>query len=179
MAIVGHDFDGFFRLEFPAMVTLAAAIAGRRAIAEDIAQEAFTRAHRQWSRISRYDKPGAWVRRVTINLALSDRRRSDAERRATLRLATEGAHEGGTQAGDMPVGDSQIWAAVAELPGKQKAAVALHYLEDRSVAEIADILECAESTAKVHLHRGRNALATALSDRRPSSDGRSFPGSPA
>lgn len=40
--------------------------------------------------------------------------------------------------------------------------MALHYLEDRTVAEIATILGCAEGTVKVHLHRGRLALARAL-----------------
>ena len=48
------------------------------------------------------------------------------------------------------------------LPRNQKTAVILHYLEDRSVSQIADILDCAPSTAKVHLHRGRQALAKRL-----------------
>lgn len=48
------------------------------------------------------------------------------------------------------------------LPKKQRAAVVLHYLEDLPVAAIADILECAPATAKVHLHRGRKALAERL-----------------
>ncbi len=55
-----------------------------------------------------------------------------------------------------------FWALVRQLPGRQAAAVALHYLEDRPVAEVADTLGCAESTAKVHLHRARNALAASL-----------------
>ena len=48
------------------------------------------------------------------------------------------------------------------LPARQAQAVALHYLEDRSLAEIARILGCAEGTVKAHLHRGRRALADAL-----------------
>jgi DNA-directed RNA polymerase specialized sigma24 family protein len=40
--------------------------------------------------------------------------------------------------------------------------VALRYIEDRSVAEIAEILDCALGTAKVHLHRGRLTLARRL-----------------
>lgn len=40
--------------------------------------------------------------------------------------------------------------------------MALHYLEDRSIAEIAEVLDCRPSTVKVHLHRGRLALAKRL-----------------
>ena len=38
----------------------------------------------------------------------------------------------------------------------------LHYVEDRSVAEIADVLECSVGSVKTHLSRGRAALARAL-----------------
>jgi RNA polymerase sigma-70 factor (ECF subfamily) len=55
-----------------------------------------------------------------------------------------------------------VWAAVAQLPPQQRAAIALHYLEDRSVADIAEILECTPSTAKNHLHKGRTRLAQVL-----------------
>ena len=48
----------------------------------------------------------------------------------------------------------EFWHAVRRLPKRQAQAVALHYLEDASVAEIAAIMGCAENTVKVHLHRG-------------------------
>ena len=53
--------------------------------------------------------------------------------------------------------------AVRALPARQAQAIALHYLEDRSVADIAEILECSESTVKVHLHKGRTKLARRFS----------------
>ena len=53
----------------------------------------------------------------------------------------------------------EFWHAVRRLPKRQAQAVALHYLEDAPVAEIAAIMDCAENTVKVHLHRGRQALA--------------------
>jgi RNA polymerase sigma-70 factor (ECF subfamily) len=150
------DFDSFYRRELPAMVALAGAITGSNIVAEDLAQEALVRAYKRWDTISRYDKPGAWVRRVTINLALSSRKRLAAEVRARLRLSPPPT----TAATDPRYDD--VWEAVAQLPGKQRAAVALHYLEDRSVADIATMLDCSESTAKVHLHRGRTQLADLL-----------------
>jgi RNA polymerase sigma-70 factor (ECF subfamily) len=51
---------------------------------------------------------------------------------------------------------------VRSLPERQAAAVALHYLEDLSIADIAAVLECAEGTAKSHLHKARAALAQRL-----------------
>jgi RNA polymerase sigma-70 factor (ECF subfamily) len=149
------DYTTFFRREVRSLVTLAAAIAGADR-AEEIAQEALLRAHREWDRISRYDKPGAWVRRVTINLATSSRRRRTTERRALERA-------GGRRQLDAPPPEvDQFWALVRRLPQRQAAAVALHYLEDLSIADIADALGCTESTAKAHLHQARRALATQL-----------------
>ena len=149
------DYTAFFRQELRSMVALAAAIAGGDR-AEEIAQEALLRAHRDWERIGRYDKPGAWVRRVTINLATSTRRRRTAERRALERAGMR------RQLDAPPPEVDGFWALVRRLPDRQAAAVALHYLEDLSIADIADALGCAEGTAKAHLHQARRTLAGQL-----------------
>lgn len=151
------DFDTFYRRELPSLVTLAAAIAGS-AQAEEIAQEALVRAHRQWGRIERYDKPGAWVRRVAINLATSSRRRRTTEARALSRIG------GRRELPSPPPEVDGFWALVRRLPDRQAAAVALHYLEDLSIAEMASVLDCAEGTAKAHLHKARTTLARLLTD---------------
>ncbi len=151
-----ETFPAFYRREYPKMVAIAAAVSGNRAIAEDLAQDAMVRAHRHWDRISSYDRPGAWARRVTINLSLSAARRATAEMRKILRLAEPATLPAPEAA------DDRVWQAVARLPGNQRAAIALHYLEDRSIDEIATILDIAPATARVHLHRGRQALATDL-----------------
>ncbi len=154
------DYADFFRQELRPLVALAAAIAGADR-AEEIAQEALLRAHREWDRIARYDKPGAWVRRVAINLATSSQRRRGAERRALQRVATR------RQLHAPPPEVDEFWALVRRLPDRQAAAVALHYVGDLSVAEIADILGCAEGTAKAHLHKARRTLADRLRDQEP------------
>ena len=68
------------------MVALAAAVSGNRIAAEDIAQDAFVKAHDRWDDLSTYDKPGAWVRRVTINLALNTRKRVISETKIRMNL---------------------------------------------------------------------------------------------
>lgn len=150
-------FEDFFHREYRGMVALAAAVSGSRALGEDLAQEALWRAHRNWQTVSMYDKPGAWLRRVTINLASSARTRLRREVQAKLRLSSER-----TDAATGEPLDGDVWDAVRRLPAGQRSAVALFYLEDRSVADIAQIMGVAENTAKAHLHKARLALAAAL-----------------
>lgn len=150
-------YEAFFRAEYPRLVSLATAMTGDRRVAEELAQEALLRAHRRWNRIAGYDMPGAWVRRVTINLATSARARRGREQRALDRLGSERP-----PVAPYDYADDDFWALVRQLPRRQAAAVALHYLEDRPVAEVAAILGCAEGTAKAHLHKGRTALARQL-----------------
>ena len=62
------------------------------------------------------------------------------------------------------VTDEAFCEAVRQLPTRQAQCVALHYLEDRSVADVAALLDIAEATVRVHLHQGRAALAAALGE---------------
>jgi RNA polymerase sigma-70 factor (ECF subfamily) len=155
---VPRSFDLFYEREFRAVVGLAYALSGSRAGAEDLAQEAFLRAHREWARISTYERPDAWVRRVVANLAVSTIRRRAVEVRALARLAIH-------QSTSMPAlsdQDSEFWTTVRKLPRRQSQVVALHYMDGRPVAEIADILGIAEGTVKKHLHDARRDLARTL-----------------
>ena len=84
-----REFDDFYLTEYAGVVGLAYALSGSRWAAEDLAQEAFLAAHRSWDRIARYDQPGAWVRRVVANLAVSAFRRRVAEAKALARVALQ------------------------------------------------------------------------------------------
>jgi RNA polymerase sigma-70 factor (ECF subfamily) len=154
----GEDFDAFYRREFNATVVLAYALSGRWAVAEELAQEAFLVAHRQWDRVSRYEQPRAFVRRVVVNAAVSHRRRAAAEARALVRLVA------GQRPAPAVLGPdaAAFWRLVRALPRRQAQVTALFYLEDRSIEDIATVLGCAEATVKVHLHRARAALARRL-----------------
>ena len=164
LPITVTDFDTFYRAEFPAMRALARNISGDGAVAEDLVQEAFTKAHQQWPKISQYDRPGAWLRRVTINLAISRRRRVGREIAALRRKAFERQPE------PVPEIDDEVWAAVRRLPPRQRAVVALFYQEDRSTKDIAEILECTVSTATSHLNQARKKLALDLGETLGSDD---------
>jgi RNA polymerase sigma-70 factor (ECF subfamily) len=112
--------------------------------------------------VSGYDRPGAWVRRVLINLALDANRRRGNERHAAERLAHDEVLLPGDESSD------EWWRAVRALPDRQRAAVALYYLEDMSVAGVARVLDVAEGTVKATLARARNTLANTLREGEPS-----------
>ena len=142
------------------MVGLAYALSGSRIAAEDIAQDAFLAAHKQWDRVAFYDKPEAWVRRVVSNLSVSFFRTRLREASAIARLKSPGAY-----LPELPETDASFWKTVRSLPRRQAQSLALHYLEDRAVADIAEILGCSPSTVKVHLHNGRATLARKLGEK--------------
>jgi RNA polymerase sigma-70 factor (ECF subfamily) len=155
--LVGGSFEEFYAAQYAAVVRLAAALVGRWDVAEELVQEAFIALYPRWKRVSRYDAPDAWLRRVVLNRSLSTLRRRAVEARVTARLARHRA-----DAEDLRVGDADVWQAVSELPKRQAQVIALVFLEDRSVAEVASILECGENTVRTHLGRGRRALARRL-----------------
>ena len=124
-----------------------------QAAAEDVAQEAFTQLLLNWSKIANYERPIAWVRRVAIRLAVRVARRERL--RSTLLGWLELPREERSA-------DLDLAAAIRSLPPRQRAVVALFYYEDRPLPEIAELLGCSHSTAKVHLFKARRKLAAVL-----------------
>ena len=67
----------------------------------------------------------------------------------------------------LPKGSDEVegvFEALRSLPTRQRAAIALHYLDGYSIADIAMALGCAQGTVKAHLHKGRRALARKLGE---------------
>lgn len=146
-------FTEFFRAEYPSLVRMLYLVVHDRELARDIAQDAFVQLFARWRRISHYDRPEAWVRRVGIRMAV----RAGVRERVRPRLERE------LDFATMPRPiDLDVVRAIERLSAAQRAAVALHYLEDRPVSEVAEVLGCSEVTARVHLHRARARLAELL-----------------
>lgn len=156
-------FEQFFREQYSGIVALCAWLTGDRAAGEDLAQDAFGAVHRRWDEVAPLDRPGAYARRVAINLASNERRRRGRERRAVTRLAPTDTADLTAVAQLRAVETREpLWAAVAELPVQQRAAIGLRYLEDLSTDEIATVLDCSPATVRVHLHRAHRRLAERL-----------------
>ena len=149
--------EALFSAQNQSLVHALTFICGDHAVAEDSVQEAFARLLIAWDRVSAYDDPATWVRRVALNLAQDHRR--FLFRRARLLATLERGPKVLTYSLQ---GDPQLWSAVCALPPRQRTALALHYLADLKVAEIAATMKVSEGTVKGHLDRARETLRKKL-----------------
>ncbi|MEZ5140224.1 MAG: sigma-70 family RNA polymerase sigma factor [Acidimicrobiales bacterium] len=150
------DFDAAFADLARLAHRVAYRLLGRRAEAEDVAQEALTRAYARWRRVRGHAEP--WVARVAANLALDRLRAHDRSRRADVEVADAPA---AGDAGRAAVDRVELARLLASLPRRQREVVVLRYLADRSEADVARELGTSVGTVKRHAHRGLAALREA------------------
>jgi RNA polymerase sigma factor (sigma-70 family) len=130
---------------------------GDAARAQDWLQECFIKA---WSRLDQLDDPlrfGAWLKRLAINLVVSDRRRPE------LLLQTDGLEHQAAPSPPWPAADLDLERAIAALPDRARQVLILFCLEGLTHAEIARIMVIDEGTSKGQLHRARQLLKDRLS----------------
>jgi RNA polymerase sigma-70 factor (sigma-E family) len=155
------DFEVWVSEKADALLRFAYVLTGDANLAEDAVQDALTTACARWGRVSRADDPEAYVKRMVVNAHISWWRRfRRREAPAADPVRTARAVSDGTAA---RAESEAIWALCATLPDKQRAAVVLRFYEELSYAEIAQLLHCAEATARSHVHRALAALKTTLS----------------
>src|SRR5437588_7723775 len=118
---VDEGFAEFYRSEYRKVVALGIALTGSLELGEEIAQEAFLAAHRKWARVSGYDRPAAFVRRVAVNLAVSSTRRRRREALALQRLFHAVPHETASQPEAAP--GEAFWITVRSLPRRQRQVI--------------------------------------------------------
>ena len=153
VAPASTDLSEVFRLHSARLVQSLTLSCGDAQVAADAVQEAFARAHLRWSKVSRYDDPVGWIRRVAINLVTDEARRR--ARRSRILERWRGRPELVTRPAEPGSG---IEHALADLPPQQRTAVCLFYLDDLSVIEVATAMGISEGAVKYHLHQGRERL---------------------
>jgi RNA polymerase sigma-70 factor (sigma-E family) len=146
---VEPGFDEFFRAHVGSMVRLGRLITGSAAVGEEIAQDAFAAAYRQWSDLR---EPAAFVRTAVVYRSRSYLRRQDvskraADRRPSVEPSTVDSY-----------GDAALRSALAGLNDRQRAAVVLKYWADLPEKEIARLLDCRPGTVKSMLSRAIDEL---------------------
>jgi len=133
---------------------LLRAIVGAQA-AEDCFQETFLAALRAYPQLRADSTPRAWLLTIAHHKAIDHLRRAGRERP----LDAEGVQADGAVA---TAPDRAIWSAVAALPDRQRAAVALRFIGDLSHREIAAAIGCSEEASRQSLHDGLATLRRTL-----------------
>jgi RNA polymerase sigma-70 factor (ECF subfamily) len=149
-----RDFAAFYEASYERLVVQLFAVTANLQDAQDVVQEAFARAFVRWQRLRAYDLPAAWVRRVAFHLALQGLRRA----RRTLGLPGQPPRLAADQL--------ELVDALGRLPLRYRQVLALHYLADLPVEEIARDLTLPVGTIKSRLARARQHLAAQLADGR-------------
>jgi len=152
-------FDDFLTDRLDGLLRYATALTGDPHLAQDIVQDVLLRAQQRWHRI---ESPPTYVRRMVTNEYLSWRRRKSV--RSTVPSSLEVL-----DALSPPVADESdryddrdaMRRRLVALPRKQRAAVVLRYYENYSDTEIAELLDCRESTVRSQIARALSTLREA------------------
>jgi RNA polymerase sigma-70 factor (ECF subfamily) len=130
--------------------------------AEDVAQDALAKAHRNFHQLRDRERFRGWLVRMTWRMAL-DRQRAN-RRRASRETIVD--------ADDAPASDpdvvsreraTRLWDAIDGLPEKLRLVVILAGIEGHNIREVAALLDVPEGTVKSRLFAARNELRAQLS----------------
>lgn len=156
-------FDELYSAYSPRLVGQMYAVCGNLAEAQDVVQEAFTRAWERRDQLSMVEAPEAWLRTVAYRLAVSRWRKTKNAATAWMRRAD-------SEAVDSISPDNVLLdTALRKLPEAQRNTIILYHLFDLPVEEVAAVTGVPLGTVKARLSRGRASLAAALSDAKESS----------
>ena len=146
-------FHALYRAEFGRVAGYAFRLTRDSELADDIAQEAFTRLLARWIGVR---EPRAYLFHVATNLARDSwQARVRAERYAAQAAAVTR---------DQPAPDRSVLDAIARLPRRYREVVLLHYYADLPVPEVAAVVRRPAGTVKRQLSEARSHLALSLGD---------------
>jgi RNA polymerase sigma-70 factor (sigma-E family) len=154
---VPDEFATVFAAHHRGVLRLAYVLTGDAGLAEEVAADVFTSMYVSWQR-GRIEDPGAYLRRAVVNRVNSAFRRREVRRRPQRTQPRQLA-----AAADAGVDDREaVQRALLQLPVRQRAAVALRYLEDLSESQTADALGVSTGTVKAQVSRGLDRLREIL-----------------
>ncbi|MBL0748852.1 SigE family RNA polymerase sigma factor [Nocardioides baculatus] len=153
------DFDSWVAARGPSLLRLAYVLTGNAVDAEDVVQDALSRALPRWSRISTVDDPDAYVRRMVVNAHISGWRRF-RRREVPVEVVRDRAAAPGTATEER----DRLWRVCQSLPPDQRTAVVLRFYEDLDYAEIAALTGVREGSVRSRVSRGIAAMRHELGD---------------
>ena len=168
-----HAFEELVQRHQQKAYRIAFDFARDREEAKDLSQEAFLRAYTHLKNFDGRSGFYTWFYRILVNICLDYRRRQKRgaaeEFDETIESQIEPSHPTGNPVSpDQQIIAGQLSRKVGEalelLPPKQRTAFILKNHEGLSIREIAEIMQTAEGTVKVHLHRAVRALRENLAE---------------
>jgi RNA polymerase sigma-70 factor (ECF subfamily) len=123
--------------------------------ADDLAQECYLRALRNWDRFDGKGTRQAWLFAIARNTQVDWFRRRGREMRL---LSSEEATRARTTCEPVDEDVEAIWKAVAQLGPEYQEAIHLRFAADLTYAEIAEMLGVPVGTVRSRLHRGLKAV---------------------
>jgi len=168
--LVSADATDDFAREFEARLADSSTLAFRvaysvlrhRQDAEDVAQEAFVRAHREFRQLRDRDKFRGWLARMTWRMALDHRRgqkRREAREDQAAKPDEVASHEVDVIATER---SRRLWQAIDALPERLRLVVVLASIEGHSVRDVAVMVDAPEGTVKSRLFEARQKLQELL-----------------
>lgn len=156
-------FEQYVTSHWIELLRFARAVTTDREEVADAIQDALTNVFPRWSRVCRMDDPGAYLRRSIINAHVSSRRRGH---RTTVVAELDSLASAMPDPAETVTDADEAMRLCRRLPARQRAAVVLRYLEDRSYGDIAHILKVSEATARSLVRHALTALRDQLALRR-------------
>jgi RNA polymerase sigma-70 factor (sigma-E family) len=153
--LCGVTFEEYVAARGQALVRFAALLSGDEHRAEDLVQDALTKAYLRWAHIRRGDDPDVYLRRLVLNASRSWwRRRRNRELAVVVDADAPGPGELDAEAAERDA----LWRLIRALPERQRAVVVLRYYEDLDDDTIARILDCSPVTVRTHAMRALHRL---------------------
>jgi len=160
--VLAADFEARLADSSNLAFRVAYSVLRHRQDAEDVAQDAFVRAHREFHHLRDRERFRAWLARMTWRLALdfkrSQKRRVTREDRAAVPDVSP-SHELDALAAER---SAKLWAAIDQLPERLRMVIVLASIEEHGIREVAAIVDAPEGTVKSRLFEARQKLQELL-----------------
>jgi RNA polymerase sigma-70 factor (sigma-E family) len=158
-----EEFREYVAARSAALHRAAYLLTGNWAAAEDLVQTTLTKTYLAWGRIRATDSVDAYTRRILYNTNASWwRKRSNREKPTDV--ITDRPDSSGDFAEESAVRDA-MWKHIASLPKRQRSVLVLRYYENRTDAQIAEVLGISTGTVKSQASRALAGLRKKLGTR--------------
>jgi RNA polymerase sigma factor (sigma-70 family) len=157
VVVDADHFEQWYVGVHPKLITALTVAAGDAGLGAEAVDEAVVRAYERWGRVGKMASPDGWTYRTALNVLRRRQRRQRKE--DELHRRGDAQRPEATPGVDWSV---EVWDALRRLPPRERTAVALRYVADLPVDDIARAMRIAPGTVKATLHSARRRLSAEL-----------------